>query len=103
MTKKYEIGDIKACYWPAREPKIVIITNVLEGEDLFTGETELSYSVKVANSGIYTGARPEYLKDFDHVEFKKAVLKYKIKEYDNKVLNYRCELDRMEEKHGSKV
>lgn len=103
MQPKYKKGDLKACYWPGYEPQVVIITNVHEDEDFETGETTLSYSVRKANSSVYAGAKPEYLKEFNYDEFRKALLEYQIKEHERLAGNYRYDLKKLEEKNGTKI
>lgn len=57
------IGQLKACYWPNAEPKVVVVLAVSPAEECL---------VQIVNGSVLTGAHLEHLREFDRAEFERA-------------------------------
>lgn len=73
------IGQLKACYWPNSQPRVVVVLAVSPAEECL---------VQIANSTTVTGAWLEYLREFDREEFERAHNVYWRDEYARRSERY---------------
>ena len=66
------VGKLMACYGPHKEPRIVVVLGVSSGDECL---------VRIANANTTTGARLEYLREFNMAEFYIADSEYWRDEY----------------------